>query len=67
VDSVIEPFVSRAKILINTSQMSDSTSFNFYFYWRNDGNAIALMNVFSKLIINGFCSAQAAPCVLFTN
>jgi hypothetical protein len=55
VNSQIAAQNSWAKVLVDTNRRSDTTLFNFYFYWENPSDYYALMNVSSALILNGVC------------
>jgi hypothetical protein len=66
-DQVYAPFGSLIKINAYTTSGSDNTQFIFYFWWNNDADTFALINVSTSLVLNGKCAAAAAPAVLFGN
>jgi hypothetical protein len=59
VDSKIESLHSSVKVRINTNTGSDFTQFNFYFFWENNSDFFAVVNVDTSLILNGFCEIEA--------
>jgi hypothetical protein len=60
IDSHYESLNSSVKIKIDTNTGSDITLFSFYFFWVNDGDFAAGVNVDSSLILNGICEVEAA-------
>jgi hypothetical protein len=60
VDTTIEPLHSSVRASINTNTGFDYTQFNFYFFWQNDSDYFAVVNVDTSLILNGFCEIEAA-------
>lgn len=63
-DSGIEPMHSFVNFKIDTNVGGNLTEFGFYFFWRNDSDAPAVVDVSTSLILNGICSAKAASGLL---
>jgi hypothetical protein len=59
IDSQIASMNSFVRVLVNTDRDSNVTRFVFYFFWPNDTDAFAVINLSSLLVVNGACSAQA--------
>ena len=55
--SSIEPWNSRAKFRIQSSNSNGSPALSFWYIWVNRGEKFALINVAGMLIVNGFCLA----------
>jgi hypothetical protein len=51
---------SWVKFLMEATSGSFSTEYSFVFYWQNQRNDLAVVNVASSLVLNGFCEAIAA-------
>jgi len=58
--SQIAPGDSWVKFLMEATSGSFSTNYSFVFYWQNQRNDLAVVNVASSLVLNGFCQAFAA-------
>jgi hypothetical protein len=63
-DSGIESMHSFVNFKIDTNVGGNLTEFGFYFFWRNDNDFPAVVNVDTSLILNGICSAKAASGIL---
>jgi hypothetical protein len=58
--SQIAPGDSWVKFLMEATSGSFSTNYSFVFYWQNQRNDLAVVNVASSLVLNGLCEAFAA-------
>jgi hypothetical protein len=63
VDSLATPGNNWAKIKFITDQQTDRKSvpiyLNFYFYWRNESQYLAVINANTDLVLQGWCSVEA--------
>jgi hypothetical protein len=59
--SHVEPGNNWVKFLIDAMSGSQDTEFSFVFFWQNQRNDLAVVNVTSSLVLNGACEVVAAP------
>ncbi len=59
IDSSYGSMDSSAKFTVETSTGSQSTQIIFYFWWVNDSDFLAVVNVDTSLILNGVCEVGA--------